>query len=279
MVQKEILMTFIKLHEEERLSGQLAPETLKMAVNQVRLNGFTVLEGAVSVDLVDQMNQDLLQVIDDALKTHAEKTELNTSPFRKNRIRMDLPFREPYINSQIITNPFAMAVIEQILGDDCRMFYLSVDAPMPGSDYQTVHGDYAPFFPESDVIMPTAGLVVNYPLVNVTEQNGPLEVWPNTHLTPERYYVGNHVQEAVKALPPTRMLTPKGSLIIRDVRMWHRGTPNVSNEIRPNVALIYGRSWWDGAFYPQETLGITAQALAGLPARAKHLFRFEPVQG
>ena len=72
-----------------------------------------------------------------------------------------------------------------------------------------------------------------------------------------------------------KMLTPKGSLIIRDVRMWHRGTPNVSNEIRPNMALIYGRSWWDGAFYPQESLGITRQVYAGLSDRAKQLFRFE----
>ena len=125
--------------------------------------------------------------------------------------------------------------------------------------------------------MPITGLVVNYPLVNVTEQNGPLEAWPNTHLTPEKFYAGAHVQEAAKYLTPVRMLMPKGSVLIRDVRLWHRGTPNVSNEIRPNMALIYGRSWWDGAFYPQDSLGITQQAFARLSDRAKKLFRFEKI--
>jgi ectoine hydroxylase-related dioxygenase (phytanoyl-CoA dioxygenase family) len=268
-------MGFMTLSQEELSSEQLAPETLEQAANQVKLNGFVVLENAVPVDLVDDVNQDLLNVIDRLLKTDAERTEVNTSPFRKNRIRMDLPFRDPFIDPWIITNAFAMPILERILGEDCRMFYFSVDAPMPGSDYQTVHGDYTPFYPESDLIMPITGLVVNYPLVNVTEENGPLEVWPNTHLTPEKFYTGNQVQEAAKYLDPVRMLTPKGSLIIRDVRMWHRGTPNVSSEIRPNMALIYGRNWWDGAFYPQESLGITQHIHTGLSERAKKLFRFE----
>ncbi len=272
-------MGFMKLSPAELSNGQLAPETLEQAVNQVRLNGFVVLENALPLDLVDDLNADLLATVDRLLKTDAEKTEVNTSPFRKNRIRMDLPFRAPYIHPQVITNPYALAIVERILGDDCRMFYFSVDAPMPGSEYQTVHGDYAPFYPESDAIMPITGLVVNYPLINVTEENGSLEAWPNTHLTPEKFYTGSYVQEAAKNLTPVRMLTPKGSLIVRDIRMWHRGTPNVSNQIRPNMALIYGRGWWDGAFYPQETLGITKQTFGGLSDRAKKLFRFETLVG
>jgi ectoine hydroxylase-related dioxygenase (phytanoyl-CoA dioxygenase family) len=270
-------MDFMKLSQAELSRGQLAPETLEQAVNQIKSNGFVVLENVLPLDLVDELNADFLQTVDTLLKTNAEKTEVNTSAFRKNRIRMDLPFRAPYTNPQILTNPFALPIIEQIIGADCRMFYFSVDAPMPGSDYQTVHGDYAPFYPEADAVLPITGLVVNYPLVDVTEQNGPLEAWPNTHLTPEKFYTGNHVQEAAKKVEPVKMLTPKGSLLIRDIRMWHRGTPNVSNEIRPNMALIYGRSWWDGAFYPQESLGITQQTYAGLSERAKKLFRFETV--
>jgi ectoine hydroxylase-related dioxygenase (phytanoyl-CoA dioxygenase family) len=272
-------MGFMKLSQAEQSSGQLEPETLAQAVNQVRLNGFVVLENAVPLDLVDELRADFDRTVDELLRLDAQKTEVNTSPFRKNRIRMDLPFRAPYVHPQILTNPFALPIVEQIIGEDCRMFYFSVDAPMPGSDYQTVHGDYAPFYPDSDVILPITGLVVNYPLVDVTEQNGPLEAWPNTHLTPEKSYSKDYVQQAAKALTPVRMLTPRGSLIIRDVRMWHRGTPNVSDQIRPNMALIYGRGWWDGAFYPQETLGITREMFEGLSARAKKLFRHETLIG
>ena len=268
-------MAYMKLSPEELSSKQWVPEHLEQAVNQVKLNGFVVVENVVPLDLVDKLNADFQQTVDELLKTDASKTEVNTSAFRRNRIRMDLPFREPYIHPLLLTNPFALPIVERIVGEDCRMFYFSADAPMPGAEYQQVHGDYAPFYPESEAILPIAGLVVNYPLVNVTEQNGPLEAWPNTHLTPERFFTGSFVQDAAKQLTPVKMLTPKGSLIIRDVRMWHRGTPNVSSEIRPNLALIYARSWWDGAFYPQATLGVTKRAFDGLSDRAKRLLRFE----
>lgn len=268
-------MAFLQLSQAEQVSGHLAPETLEAAVNQVKLNGFVVLENALPIDLVDTMNGAFLQAYAELRARDAARTEVNTNEFRTNRIRMDLPFRAPFSDPRVITNPFALAIVEHILGEDCRMFYFSCDAPLPGSQYQRVHGDYAPFYPDSEVILPITGLVVNYPLVNVTEENGPLEAWPNTHLTPEKFYKGNYVPEAAKNLTPVRMLTPKGSLIVRDVRMWHRGTPNVSNEIRPNLALIYGRSWWDGAFYPQDSLGITEQTYAGLSERAQKLVRFE----
>jgi ectoine hydroxylase-related dioxygenase (phytanoyl-CoA dioxygenase family) len=270
-------MERLVLSSLELSSGKLNPETLERACNQVMLNGFVVLQNAVSTELIDKIYEDWIALTHDLLENDPSKTDVGSSEFRKNRIRMDIPFRAPYIDSKLVANPFALPIIERILGEDCRVFYYSADAPMPGSDYQVVHADYRPFFPESDIVLPTAGLVVNFPLIEVTESNGPMDVWPSTHLMPEKAYSGSRVRDAAGALPPTSMLTPKGSLLIRDVRMWHRGTPNRSNQIRPNLGLIYGRSWWDGAFYPQETLGITRPSYERLSERAKQLFRLEPI--
>jgi ectoine hydroxylase-related dioxygenase (phytanoyl-CoA dioxygenase family) len=272
-------MAYLRLSEVELGRGSLDQATLDEAVMQVTLNGFVVIENALPIDLIESLRKDWMAVVEDLLKNDAGKTEVNTRAFRKNRIRMDLPFRAPYTDPRIITNSFAVPIIEKIVGEDCRMFYFSADAPMPGSDYQEVHGDYAPFFPGADIVLPITSLAVNIPLVDVTEKNGPMDAWPNTHLTPEKYYEGGYVPAAAKSLQPVSMVTPKGSLLIRDVRMWHRGTPNNSNEIRPNMALIYGRHWWDGAYYPQDSLGITKTAFEGLSDRAKQLFRFEELTG
>lgn len=229
-------------------------------------------------ELADEMNEAFLQALERNLKENADATELNTTAARKNRIRMDLPFYEPFIDPRVITNSIALQVVEQLVGEDCRCFYLSVDAPMKGSDYQAVHGDYQPFFPESDITIPPTGIVVNFPLVDVTENNGPMEAWPGgTHLAGESFFADSQrkVQEAASHIKPVRMLMPKGSMIIRDIRMWHRGTPSYSEQIRPNVALIYARHWWDGALYAQKSLGITRTRYEGLSDRAKQLFRFE----
>jgi Phytanoyl-CoA dioxygenase (PhyH) len=270
-------MEHLVLSSQERSAGKLNPETLERGCNQVMLNGFVLVANALSTDFVDKIYEDWIDLANHLLENDPEKTDVGSTEFRKKRIRMDTPFRDPYTDPRLVANSFAMPIIERILGEDCRVCYYSADAPLPGSDYQVVHADYKPFFPDSDVVLPTAGLVVNFPLIEVTEGNGPMDVWPNSHLLPEKAYSAARISDAARSIEPTKMLTPKGSMLIRDVRMWHRGTPNMSNQIRPNLALIYTRSWWDGAFYPQDSLGITRTNYEGLPERAKQLFRLEPV--
>lgn len=272
-------MHFINLSPVEQSSGQLSSTTLTRATTEVNLNGFVVFENALPTDFVDTLREDWTKVLNELLEKDPSKTEINSIAFRKNRIRMDLPFRAPYSDSRVITNAFAMPVIEKILGTDCRTFYFSADAPMPGSEYQSVHGDYAPFYPGADIILPITALVLNIPLVDVTKDNGPMDVWPNTHLTPEKYFEGSFVKEAAAGLEPVSMKMPKGSLLVRDIRMWHRGTPNYSKEARPMLSIIYAQHWWDGAVFPQKTLGITAKELGHLSDRAKQLFRFEKLLG
>jgi len=266
------------LSPQECSGSRLTADTLERACNQLILNGFVVLQNAISPDLIDTVHDDWVKVANHLLANEPEKTSVGSTEFRKNRIRMDIPFRDPYIAPEFVANPFVVPIVERILGMDCRVFYYSADAPLPGSDYQVVHADYAPFFPESDIVLPPFGLAVNFPLIDVTESNGPMDVWPNTHMMSEKVFAAKaNLQDAARHVNPTKMLTPKGSVLIRDVRMWHRGTPNRSNQIRPNLALIYGRSWWDGAFYPQESLGITRAAYESLSERAKQFFRLEPV--
>jgi hypothetical protein len=68
---------------------------------------------------------------------------------------------------------------------------------------------------------------------------------------------------------------PAGSLLIRDMRMWHRGTPNRSTVARPHLALIYSRFWYRETGYPP--IAIDNAVFEGLSPRARQLFRFERI--
>lgn len=266
----------MKLSQEELNSGKLTPETLESAVRQVKLNGFVLLEGVLPAEFVDEMNKAFNEALSDLLEKSPEATQVNASPFRKNRVRMDLPFKEPFIDPQVITNSFVLPIVERLVGEDCVCIYLSADAPLPGSDYQVVHSDATPLFPDSNITLPPAGIVLNIPLVDVTEENGPMEAWPGgNHLMPENLNNAKYIQDAAEFIKPVRMTMPKGSLLIRDLRMWHRGTPNNSDSVRPNVALIYARPWWRGGY--QETLGVKREKYEGLSDRAKVLLRLETI--
>ena len=109
--------------------------------------------------------------------------------------------------------------------------------------------------------------------MDFTEENGPLEIWPG----------GTHGMTGgmdMKALAPVmhseRVLMPAGSILLRDMRMWHRGTPNRSTEMRPNLALIYSRPWLKTHYPP---IAIPTAIHETLSERARRLFRFENIGG
>jgi ectoine hydroxylase-related dioxygenase (phytanoyl-CoA dioxygenase family) len=268
----------MKLSAEELSGGFLKPETLASAVEEVRLNGYVFFESVLPHDLVDRMNQAFLDVFHEKSKSNPEETEVNAAHFRKNRTRLFLPFENPFIDPQVLTSPFILPIIEEILGKDCVATYLAVDAPLPGSDYQAIHSDAVALYPDLGINLPPQGLTMNVALIDVTEENGPMEVWPSgTHLTPESFNKPEHVQKLAKLSKPHRVLLPKGSLLIRDPRMWHRGTPNNSDQIRPILALSYARFWWRG--YYQNTLAIKEEVYEALSERGKELVRYEELVG
>ncbi|NRF90385.1 phytanoyl-CoA dioxygenase family protein [Paenibacillus frigoriresistens] len=266
----------MKLSPEELSDGVLKKETIASAVEQIRLNGYVYFESVLPHELVDEMHASFLNLFHEKSKTSPDETEVNAAHFRKNRTRLFLPFEKPFTDPQVLTSPFILPIIEEILGKDCIVTYLAVDAPLPGSDYQAVHSDTTALYPDVTVNLPPQGLTLNIALVDVTEENGPMEVWPTgTHLTPENLNKPEHVQKVSKLSEPHRVMLPKGSLLIRDPRMWHRGTPNNSDHIRPIVALSYARYWWRG--YYQNTLAIKEEVYKTFSERAKQLVRYEEI--
>lgn len=95
--------------------------------------------------------------------------------------------------------------------------------------------------------------VINVPLITMTPENGSTEVWLGTHTES-----GLHIQEGAHGerasgrikldelekrrieRPPCQPIVPKGSLIIRDLRLWHAGIGN-QTEV-PRIMLAMSKS-------------------------------------
>lgn len=266
----------IQLTEQEKATKQLNPETLEMAVEQVRANGYILFDKVISEDKITQIRNSFDPLFDE----YIERKGYNTGT---NRAQMFLPFIEPFIDEDIICHPIATSVIDQLLGESTHCNYFASDTPMPGSDYQNAHCDIMPLFPELAIPLPVFSLVLNIPLVDVTEENGPLEVWPGgTHLNPDRsnhVTLDNtvnphlHIVRAAEQMYSEKVFMSAGSILIRDIRMWHRGTPNRSNERRTNLALTFNRSWYGAG----SSISIPQEAYDKLPKKAKDIFRMERI--
>lgn len=187
------------------------------------------------------------------------------------RYYVTLPFTEPFADPDIYDNDDILAVVEKLAGPDFTMVQLATDTPLRGSDYQELHRDAPPLFPEWGRETPPFQLAVNFPLVDVTEENGPFEVVRGTHMMSK--------QEALDYLNSGRgtlekVLLKVGDVMIRDVRHLHRGTPNQTDEPRPMVVIGYSRRW---LFRPEVNIRIPRAALPKLSERARKMLRFNPV--
>jgi hypothetical protein len=242
------------------------------AVRELKVRGYCVIERCLNSGLVDALFSSFTAEFESYVARVPAGNGLK-------RYGMPLPFRAPFSLPEVAANPVVLSVIEPLLGGELACSWFLSDTPLPGSSYQHAHSDVRPLFPDVDVTLPPFAYVVNVPLVDFTERNAPLEVWPATHLVGDPSLVpvadfariDEHLAGPLQALADkaggTRLLVPAGAALIRDLRMWHRGTPNTSDRARPMLALIYNRPW-----YHHRVIEMTEAEFAGLDPAVQRLF-------
>jgi hypothetical protein len=204
------------------------------------------------------------------LERHVER-EGHRNNRGPSRYYVTLPFAAPFAEPRFYEDDDVLGIVGRLVGDDCVLHQLASDTPLLGSDYQDVHRDAPPLFPETGRETPPFQLAVNFPLVDVTRENGPFEITRGTHMVSKEEGLRRLAAGEV-ALEP--LLMEAGDVMIRDVRGLHRGTPNRTGEPRPMVVIGYSRRW---LFRPEVAIRVPRAALDGLSARARELLRFNPV--
>lgn len=128
--------------------------------------------------------------------------------------------------------------------------------PLPGASpqRQPVHSDADFAHPDHPF-----ALVVNIPLVTMTPHNGTTELWLGTHrlLPGPAAQEGAHGERAsgrirpallaarrAESRGPSQPVVRKGSVVVRDLRLWHAGMPNASGEVRVMLAMIHFAAWY-----------------------------------
>lgn len=132
------------------------------------------------------------------------------------------------------------------------MNFLSGNTALKSEESQPVHTDADFDHPQIPF-----GLVLNVPLVTMSPENGATEFWLGTHTIS-----GLHVQEQSQdehaggeirkeillerraTRPPVQPTIQKGSIIIRDLRLWHCGKPNTEGSTRILLAMIHFARWY-----------------------------------
>ncbi|MDG2276628.1 MAG: phytanoyl-CoA dioxygenase family protein [Pseudomonadales bacterium] len=160
----------------------------------------------------------------------------------------------------------------------------SGDFCLPGAvDYQRLHSDtrdwidgqQTPFSAFHDPLgkvsirdLPAPYICVNFLPQAVTTLNGPTRQIPGTQKSRTPIPALSEEPEWMKL--STVCPAPAGSVMIRDVRAWHGGTPNLSNTTRAIPNLEFYAPWFQEPTVP----GITYQDYKKLSPRAQELTRY-----
>jgi ectoine hydroxylase-related dioxygenase (phytanoyl-CoA dioxygenase family) len=229
-------------------------------------DGYCVLRDHFSKELLKDWHKAFTPLLDAHIEREGHLVNRGTA-----RYYVTLPFVAPFAAPEIYEDEDVLAIVERLVGKDAVMCQLATDTPLLGSDYQELHRDAPPLFPEMAEETPPFQLAVNFPLVDVTARNGPFEVARGTHMMTKAEALRRLEAGEVELEP---IMLKVGDVMIRDVRGLHRGTPNRTDVPRPMVVIGYSRRW---LFRPEVSIHIPRAALATLSPRARHLLRFNPI--
>ena len=148
--------------------------------------------------------------------------------------------------------PTLLPIIEAIFGsDDLLLRSCSGDFCLPGAvRYQPLHSDMRDYVPDGSTPnsafldqrgflttrdLPCPYICANFLTVDATPINGSTRQIPGTQHSREPFPTLEEEPEWMRL--STVCPAPAGSVQLRDVRAWHGGTPNLSDDIRaiPNV--------------------------------------------
>ena len=243
-------MITIEPTEQERATGVLSDEHRRVAAEALRTDGLVVLS-----EVVDPAHLDLLheRMITDLAALQARPD----TPYNWNagNLQQDPPPFPPYLFADVLLNPLVIAVTSALLGPGLKNVMYGGNTALPGDQRQPVHADVGQLWPLDvlDVAHPAAQLVINVATVDVSPANGATELWPGTHRE-----LGVGVGDDIKihkallaarraVAPPFQPTMRRGSMLIRDIRLWHAGMPNTTSEPRPMIAMIHTSSWLESA--------------------------------
>ena len=86
----------MKLSTVEHETRSLSPETLDVAIQQIKMNGYVVFDGVLSRDLVDELRAHYMEL----LNANIAENEPNRGA---KRWQMHLPFRPPFNHPDVVS--------------------------------------------------------------------------------------------------------------------------------------------------------------------------------
>ena len=212
-------------------------------LREFQLNGFVILRNFLPVELVSQMYDELLPLLE------SEYAKAVGDGFAQGRARGRLAlhiekyadmFKGALADDRYRRNPVIEELADALLGEGgWERGWTVVEACWRDSMFMGWHSDQKPeATPDVDGHHELIRLTYNIPLVDFNWDNGAMELLPGSHHLP-RSFPG---VDGLGHLHPHRLALRRGDTLLRDGNILHRGTPNLTDHVRPMLDQTYKKA-------------------------------------
>jgi hypothetical protein len=263
----------------------LEPGDARHAVDLFRRDGFVVIANVLDSAQTDYLAKGCTDVaaeilaLDDGRRGNRGSHRYSFGGSSLTRSQLHRPEWQ-----MLLEIPLVDEIVTAIFGSpDYVLRAASGDFCLPGAtEYQPLHSDVGdwrdnaatPFSafhdPRGQLTvrdLPCPYVCVNFLPQDVTRLNGPTRQIPGTQHSRTRIPTLEEEPEWMRL--STVCPAPAGAIMVRDVRAWHGGTPNVSDAIRSIPNLEFYAPWFREPIVP----GITYGDCRKLSERARKLVR------
>ncbi|MDZ8187368.1 MAG: phytanoyl-CoA dioxygenase family protein [Nostoc sp. ChiSLP02] len=246
--------------------AQYSAADLDRLAQQLNQDGICIIRGLFEQKLIDEW----LEAFEKLFRERQNQPG-GLAPRELSRYYLTLPWVSPFANELVFANPTIMGLLERVFYQEYVMVQLGVDVPFQGSDYQETHRDFRPLFSDQ-IVTPLYALAVNFPLVEVTADNGPFQMARGTHVLPREEGLK---KVASGEIPMESFYMQPGDVAVRSPLALHRGSPNRTNQPRPMVVMGYAMHW---LHTPKVELALQQDYYQSLPVHIQQMLRCQVVE-
>jgi ectoine hydroxylase-related dioxygenase (phytanoyl-CoA dioxygenase family) len=241
----------------------LDDDAITTHAERVCTDGWSVVENAIALDLVDAIYDDLLRLERELGIVPADNLFEGTHTTRIYNLLVHGTLYE-----RIPVYPNILPIVEKVLDPGLLVSSLSSIAIGPDEQAQPIHSDdqLIPLpKPHPPIICNTMWAITEF-----TEENGATRLCPGTHNA-------DHSPNPLEHYPSIAAEMPKGAVLVWVGSLWHGGGANRTNTRRVGIAMNYCA----GFMRQQENqqLGIPLSTLRAFPRRLQELCGFSIYNG
>ncbi len=231
------------------------PAAVAEHVEQIRQDGYTIVEGAIEAPLADELAVDLARL------EHELDVAPSTNSFEgANTLRVYNLLAHGRVWQQVPIHESVLPIVEGVLDPGCLISSLSSVNIGPGETAQPIHAD--------DMLIPIPKphppTVCNsmWALSDFREANGATRIVPGSHLADRSPDYGRHDESVAAEMD-------RGSVLIWHGSLWHGGGANRTGARRVGIAMNYCA----GYIRQQENqqLGLSPTLVRTFPRRLQEL--------